>query len=359
MAIPCRFAPVLVLSLVASVFAADGPSAEQLLNAYQKSTEEITQFRIESSEKQWITGSSDRRFKDNRDDYVGVTERVICHDGPRWRFSSTRTNRMTIGGSAAERKSGTEYLVGDYLQKRQALRAQWMSDPEDFTKMARLNVWLDDHNDDQIDVFLGTAEITIGHVQGDGDRPVWDVVRDGLELEVLPEMETVGGAATYVVRSRGRFGRHTLWLDPEAGGLPRRIEIDKQPGHLFSNTQLGVETTPRSAKQAQGLPPGFLKKRILEESHQLWDKIQIEKRQGIFVITAFDTATRTTMRVDDNVEKSVTRIEYRTSVVDLDPATWPPSAFLPRVEIPNGTRVTTRDPQAPAVWIDGKVEKVK
>lgn len=335
---------------IACAPAAEKPTAEQLLAEYQKSVEKPSRFRLETVEHQWKTGSSDERIKDNpakdnKDGYVGATERKICHDDSCWRFSTVATNVFTRRGVRTEHKSGIEYLVGDYLNRRQALHAQWYTSKEDLTEIAKLDVWLDDDVKESRR-FLGTSAIVFGQTSTD-EPPLWDVMRDAKELELSSEMELVGGKPTYVVKSRGRFGQHTLWLDPQAGSLPRRIEIHKAHGDLFGNQTLGTEIAARFPK------------RILDEVHQSWYGIQIEEKNGISVITAFNSVSRRSRRIDDKEEKEQQRIEYRTTAVDFDPATWPADAFLPGVAIPNGTKVATRDLKASIVWIDGRVEKEK
>lgn len=341
-----------LVEFVTNASAAEKPTVEQLLTEYQKSIEKLTRFRIESIEKIWLTGSSDPRFKDNKDGYVGTTERTIYHDSSRSRYS--RVDQLILNGLESKGRVVFEYLVGDYLDKRQALHTYWSDSRLAPQQAARLTLRLDDHVEPAPNI-MGTSAILFGHYLLDGDRPLWNVMRDASTVELSPETEMVGGSPTWVVKSRGRFGQHVLWLDTKAGGLPRRIDIQKTAGDRVADIQLGVETSPsKRERRLRGAP----QKKIFKEQHLTWDRIEIAEKQGMFVITAFES-TNTTLKVkDDKEERETYKIEYRTSAIDFDPSTWPQNAFLPGVEIPNGTKVATKDGTS-VVWENGNVRKAK
>src|SRR5580765_7215418 len=110
-------------------------------------------------------------------------------------------------------------------------------------------------------------------------------------------METVGGVTTNVLKSRGKFGEHKVWLDPAHGALPRRIEVHKRPGNLLNDEQLGTAGAPPKDADPQA-ESGSRRLPLPENPHsEYWtriDKIQIEDQKGVFVITAYEEEVRLT-----------------------------------------------------------------
>jgi hypothetical protein len=155
---------------------------------------------------------------------------------------------------------------------------------------------------------------------------------------------------TYVVKSHGKFGTHTLWLDPEFGFLPRQIVVNKQGGHLFNEIQLGVEQSQSAPLSAA--PANY----TIEEARDRIDSVQLGERQGHFVITAFDHLHERTVKHADSTKHRKHRIEYRTQTIDFEQEAWPANAFQFAIDIPNGTRVRSSDQTKSYVWRDGMIE---
>ncbi len=219
---------------------------------------------------------------------------------------------------------------------------------------------------------LGPIAVPFGRMPGDGGYSLWTIMREAGSLELLPEMEVIDGVKTYLLKSVGKYGEHQIWLDPASGALPRRIAIHKHPGNLFNDEQLGTTTVPNAdAPPDSGgqvlLPP--LPPR--SESSTRIDKIQIEKKEGVFVITGFDEEATITysdekMNQPPNDGKRPPRkVEYRFQV-DIDPQDFPEDAFRFAIAIPNGTRVAVMNDypveyqgsvKLEHEWVDGKIQR--
>lgn len=332
-------------------FADDRPSAKELLDRYEKAVARLSRVHIESVEKYYQKGDSDGRFKDNPDDPRSTEELTLFRDNSRWRILQRSTSRRTIQEKATDAKTSTETLIGEQLLY--VSRAEALPSPGNVRVQAYL-----DATTDEADVYrrLGSRDMLFGVTYGDHFKPLWNVMRDASSLEVAPEMEVIGTVKTYVVKSQGRFGAHTLWLDPTNDCLPRRIEIHKRPGDTFDDFQLGVKRNPPELPPAtkRQLPPIP----TLNESFWKWDNIHIERKNDIPVITAFEMTRKSKFEKDVEIQS---RIEYRITSVDFDLKVWPENAFQLSIEIPEGTAVFVRDVPVEErnsyVWMNGKVQK--
>src|SRR5262249_41657694 len=149
------------------------------------------------------------------------------------------------------------------------------------------------------------------------------------------ETEVIDGIETYVLKSRGKYGEHKVWLDPAHGGLPRRIEIHKLPGNFLDDEQLGT-------------PPALRPGRTQNEDWTLIDKIQIQKQKDVFVMRGYESAVSLVFADVKNPREKTTRrptgpmteLRFR---VEVDPREFPADAFRFAVEIPNGTPLLVED----------------
>ena len=86
------------------------------------------------------------------------------------------------------------------------------------------------------------------------------------------------------------------------------------------------------------------------------DDVRVEKKDGVFVITAWNEDGRITSGDGKNYGGS--RMESSVTTLDFDSKSWPENAFRPSIDIPNKTRVFVRDgvPRTVYEWLDGKVQ---
>lgn len=330
------------------------PAAPQQLAAYEKTIEAMAHCKVEVVTKGFRKGDDDQRFKDNKDGFVGTNEWTICRNDTRWRVSQRSHTLMTRQGKPVEVKTGTEKLVGDEAVFVSALLAS----VEGTAEGLRMSAYLDARaGEKRVHGALGHLDLLFGFVPGDRGQSLGIVMRAATQLEAAADVELVGGEETVVVKSRGRYGTHTLWLDPKLGHLPRRVEVVKQSGDNLDERQLGVEVSqavapPGAARRPVPVPP------TPRESRVRYENIQIERREGIPVITAFDCLSTTTFDKGKTVEN---RLECRVRAIHVHVTTWTAADFQPSLSIPDGTPVVVMD--APAgerggyVWKEGRLQK--
>jgi hypothetical protein len=344
------FLSLAILGIASSVSAANPPTAEELLTAFEKSVEKLARVQID-----W-----DQKGRDRGND-VQVT---ILRDGLRWKVDRWLLPKGDPSGRGERLREQT--LIGDEIV-RVSLRYDATDDPPRLLGMMAIcervavRSWLG----------LGHPAILFGRMPGDAGVPLWTIMRESGSLELLPNTEIIDGFETYIVESRGKFGDHQLWLDPANGGLPRRIEVHKHPGNLLNDEQLGTTTVPNPPVQPD--PKRRIQIPVRRPRSESWvrlDNIQIENQKGVFVITGFEEQHRVKFSDDqepkgDDSQKPAFKTEHRFRVV-VDLPAYPEDAFKFAVAIPNGMFVSVLDKypleyQGPVKieheWMDGKIRK--
>jgi len=326
--------------------AGEPPTADNLLTAFEKSVEKLARVRIDENSKR--EGDTE-------------VEMTLFRDGPRLKL-----DRLVQPKGDRSRRFREQTLIGDDIV---LLRLQYnaLDDAPQIVGVSALLERLATRSWFQI----GYPQVIFGRIEGDAGYPLWTVMRESDSLERLPATEIVDGCETHIVRSRGKFGTHRLWLDPASGGLPRRIEVSKQPGDLVNDEQLGTSTAPNPPAE----PPTKRRIPVRRPRSEYWgriDNIQIENQKGSFVITGFDTHVGTTF-VGETSQKSDAdkkpRFNWERAYefrVVVDPQEFPEDAFRFAIAIPNRTPITVLDSaplenQRPVnmehEWMDGKVVK--
>jgi hypothetical protein len=352
-----------LLAIAATAALADErPTAEELLAGYQKSVEHLNRVGLECVEKK-----PERRAGEN----VIVKEtgtRVIYRDEARWMVADIRRRTQSANGASHELGTRQELVVGDQVVSFNLIETRdgmpvpidqglqivaWL-EPKMGRKIEGAEQGVANEPDQMIGRMLGGLQTLFGRFSGDAGQAIWDVMRDSA-LELLPETEVIGDIKTSVVRSEGKFGTHTLWLDPNCGGLPRRIEISRKLGNLYDDNQLGSRIgQPQEPLRARGKGPPPNQKPDLRESWLRIDDVRIEKEDGVFVMTAWNEDWKLTRRDGKTMGE---RVDFSVSSVSFKPETWPENAFRPTMEVPNKTRVIARDGVRGTEyeWVDGKV----
>jgi len=223
-----------------------------------------------------------------------------------------------------------------------------------------VSAWRDDRIAQRTWLQLGRYSVLFGRLSGDAGIPIWTIMREAESIDLLPTTEVVDGVETFVLKSRGKYGQHQVWLDPASGGLPRRIEIQKIAGNLFNDEQLGTNSAP-DVEQAAGRRLRLPARR--EYSDRIY-KICVENKGRLFAITGFDDEFSITYA---DGKKQAGKKEYKVRALDVDPNPIPENALEFDVEIPNGTRVVVYDnfpleysgrADINHEWVDGKIEKL-
>ena len=356
---------VVIISFVAPCLRAGEPdTAEGMLAAYEESVGRVAAFRIEYVAKEWDSEALKGAPEKLADSYLHKKEATIVHQDFRWRIATVFRRTPRTGDRVQfARVAGVEYRFDEFLGVRQGLHTQWASSSaDDPPRIENINVMLpgEDKGDDH-GRYLDWSDVVFGVTPCDARRPIWKVMREAGTLELLPEERVIDEHPTRVLRSSGPYGRHTLYLDPKFGFLPRRVEVHKQTGHLWNDVQLGVEQNPSArvpeAARARLKARGMLQPNYeISDSSSLITNFQIEEKSGQFVTTAFDYLQKQTIKTEGRVEEKQEKTEYRGRVFEVNPENWPANAFDNSVDIPDGTPVRTPNPGRSLTWKDGTIE---
>jgi hypothetical protein len=326
--------------------AAERPTAEDLLAAFEKSVEKLARVRIE------FNGTTADTKLPNGGSRTTEGQMVIFRDGPRCKVDQVLRTTNLENGNRSESRSRCQTLVGDEIITVVApMRGEELGTPTVSAARGE-NVMTQSWQT------LGYCMIVFGRIPGDGGHALWTIMRESGSLELLPKTEIVDGVETHILTSRGKYGEHKLWLDAASGGLPRRIEVHKHPGNLLGDEQLGARPAPNAEKPAD--PRGRIRvseRRGRREFSTRIGKMKIENSDGVFVITGFEQESSTTYT--DGKESNAKK--EHTFRVMLVPDELPEDTFRFQIAIPNGTRVlvTENDLRVDGrfEWVDGKIQQ--
>jgi|GEM_PF-5758615 len=326
-----------MIAAATGVSADEPPMAADLLKEYFKSVDKMTCVRF-SVEESVLPGKGDRRLIDR-------TESRIMRDGRRWKLD-VRENAPD-----ATAKMVTQ-VWRQTLIERDVLQAETVN-PDKGAGRPRMSAYRFDRPQ-QHWRFLGLSAIVFGHLPGDAGMPIWDIVRDASSREVLPQAVEIDGAETYVVKCRGRYGEHQLWLDPQRGGLPLRVEIQKRTGDLHDDEQLGSAATGQDISAASAV------------SIQIRN-IRLSQREGVHYIVHFEYEFTATYPDETSLPALNRKQEYRNSLMDMFSKPMTDAIYRFDMQIPNGTRVDIFKNSSPGirpvadgdfeVWTDGKLQR--
>jgi len=326
------FAIAINFAVTGAVHAEERPEAKELLGRFRQTMEQLTTYYSAATCKTVDPFANEA----SRTKYVVTSkEFTLVRHGGRLRFGGVRHMSTAKGDMFT---MGEEHLIDDAFFPKELVGFAWNRFDPNRLFVNPLN--LDGERKPESVRTMSDAPFPMfgGSITDSGQ--LWWMMERATTLEVLPGMETVAEHKTYVVKSQGKDGIHTVWLDPEFGCLPRKIVVDKLPGHLSGMIQLGVKRNNSS----------------LEELHRQFDNIKLERKQEQFLITAYDMKTEEIKLTDDRREQLTNRTEFRVQTIELDSTLWPPNAFRLAVEIPEGTLVVNRTRQPCGVWKNGKIE---
>jgi hypothetical protein len=330
-------APV-ILVLSAHAFAAERPTAEELLAAYEKSVEKLARVHIE-----WSRVDAEQAEGKATDQYT------LFRDGSRWKL-----DRYWPGwgdGRRLDNRFREQTLVGDeVLSAAQHARAPNFQYGRPIVACQR-----GEGAPNPFVPSIGMCRILFGRMGGDAGYPLWTIMREAGSLDLLPQTEAVDGVETYVLMSTGKYGEHKVWLDPASGALPRRIEVHKRAGNLFDQKQLGTILPPDTGTARPPREPGSGP--TWRETFVRIEKIQIQSKGDAFVVAGFEEFSE---NIHSTGKKQESRTGFKPRVLEVNPQDFPANAFQFDIEIPNGTLVSVREAKQERYnsdfhWEDGKV----
>ena len=159
------------------------------------------------------------------------------------------------------------------------------------------------------------------------------VLKQDPNLRLRPQREDVDGHSCYVLESdTPENGKYTVWLDPEAGYVPRRAVVEKGESSRFANTQLSGA--------------GWVSARWV------LDSVTVEKRGDRFVPVTFSVSEEYRAK-QGHTSSGTTR--FQVTVFEVNPDLKAAGAFI--VDVPAGTVFRLMNfPQIAYTWTGQSVE---
>lgn len=309
------FCTVLVLTFHAN--AAD-PNANELIHAYEKSLSALDRCTYHAESKMNIEGVQEVETPES------VMRKSICYrDGDRWativedrysfRPNSQKTNMILRTTMILDKR----YIM--YPSKNdQPVRAVYVASDLKAGRLKSIGA-------------LGGGAVAEGHLFGDEEVRLPDILRSSSTLKVVNDRAEIDGFLTYVLESRSNSGKIKLWLDPESGFHPRRIEVHKSGNDLLNGR-------PVSSIRSEG---NIVSDKQLKEYSLVIDSVNIENIEGVFVMTGANTVETKTY-VDGH--KICATYSFKRSKINLHPDFN--VLKVVEIKVPDGTPV--RDQNFPA-----------
>jgi hypothetical protein len=261
----------------------------------------------------------------------------VWRDGNRWKLLLKETHRspdkgkIHTGTRSEERvfagKGGL--VVGLTPDGRAANVFGWMDELSEQDRQMIAPYWY---------------AVVFGYLDNNGGESLASILRAS-RLKV--RTETVGGRALVALEGVGTWGTHTVWLDPAAGYLPRRIEQRKESGDWLLRNQ-PISSFPKM--QSPLYPQAKIKSRVLT-----MDVIESAGTGADTVATGLAMAETTHFDSGSPVTLKTTVRFYGLALPD---APLSDDTFRVNTVIPDGTPVTALDnPTINYEWQDGKAVK--
>ena len=166
-------------------------------------------------------------------------------------------------------------------------------------------------------------------IYGNSHKSATDLLAESADLHLKDEMENVNGALCYVLEATTKYGKVTVWIDPERGYNPLRWIIHKTEDDLFDDKPISSNSW-----------------------EAVFDASKLQKIGETFIITG-GNLTHTISSADGYT--SVSRYTYKVSEAELNPDFNALGAF--KIKLPNGTPVQIAESQIKYRWWNGKIVK--
>jgi len=305
-----------IVSNTAFALIADEYSSNELIDKYEESLSVLDKSTFEIYSKVSVEGA-----QTNKIPLFLNRKTTVYRDGQRWDI-------MAADKFSFEQNSEpiTAQYTGRLLDKR--------------------NIYFHSENDDVVDrvhvdtnfkyglsktlAALGGGIVAEGYLPGDSIR-LPEILRNSLELSVHKNKYQIDGHSTYALESVGKHGKHIIWLDPDAGFHPRRIEVHKY-GHDLLEGKSVLSSRLSTAS------PILYPDKPLNKYTLVVESIAIEEIDGIFVMTHADVSEAWTFSNGQIVQRN---IDFFREKLDLNPDFEKLGAF--KIRVPDGTRVIDHD----------------
>jgi hypothetical protein len=321
-----------VLAGKRDTIAAPGPtSPDELLAAYSRSCEPLGHAEFTAVTETKYFGFA------LPSGTVIVEEKIkVLRDGDRWKHLFSRLNRIPgKKGPESIRSSEERSYPG-----RGALIVDLDKDEKPTSVIARVT---EDPDPIQFRLPFQPFGAAFGCLQNNGGVSLADVLR---ESKLGVRSESADGKPLLVLDGTGRWGRHSLWLDPSKGFLAVRVDQQKGEGDL-------VEKDTRIA-DVPIIGGRFFPAARLTGKTATYTVKEAKEINGVFLPTTFSLRDEAIFADGQSV---VQESSVRLSEVNLRP-NLDAGAFKVTTPLADGTPVYAEDdPSITYEWRDGQVVK--
>lgn len=199
---------------------------------------------------------------------------------------------------------------------------------------------------------LGDACVLDGVLPGSEGKGIIDLIPEAQGVRLLSETEKINGTETLIVEFETQYGTHKLWLAPDYGLLPVRIQVAREEGDLFNGQAIGTPP-PQSSPEAIHTWP----QATITSNHVLVTINEFTKIGEVFVPTSASIENIINYATGEQV---VSHTEHRRSSIQLEPEFAAMGAF--KLDVPNATPAAFLDERGITglhyQWSDGEIVPV-
>ncbi|NLZ03575.1 MAG: hypothetical protein GXY19_00185 [Phycisphaerae bacterium] len=312
-------------------------TAEEVLRLYEQSLKPINSrvaFELESN----TTFAGAWEPKGFRMAKTGM----VYRDGNSLGFEFMR--KTSVDGGQTFRSRARKFVL-----RENEPEAMVYDYPRENRETGRVNIFSNvDELRSTIHVDIGSSAVFDGHLSGCNNLTIPEVLREATSLRLRDAMESVDGHDTCVLEAATKYGKHSLWLDPDAGFNPRRITVQKEVGDLDGDRRLGTPP-PRLPEGVESAVPRIAVVKV----EMTVESIEIANISGVFVPVAAEISTRE--QYEDGQFMESTSVVKR-SAIDFTPDFETLRAFV--LDVPDGTPVAYQDARSRMgvkyEWFEGR-----
>ncbi len=281
-------AAVDLLILVAFVQSASIAHASHAANELERSAFDSPSQRAVTSIRCKIDGVTSVHQSGLGDAYYSQPREIsrqeweVRRDGARWRVSEVFRSTSRIG-SRERTISFEQLLVVPDAVNGWRVEAKREEPPAGDPRPPYWSIVADSEKEladwAPLEPYLRAGSFIFGYVPADGHQSLREVLEDST-LTLLPD-EKVGSQLCRVIRSVGKYGDRTIWLDPAKDLRIVKMQIIRQ-GNDLSGTE------PIASFNGRNADGSMFPKRQLQRLVTLCDGVELEKQGAAWLITKFD-----------------------------------------------------------------------
>lgn len=308
-------------------------SPNDLLSAYTESLKAFERAAFTYETKVSYTG-----FAMPHGTVMQQSNHKVWRDGNRWKFIQEDTGRLPDRGKLVS----TSNLAEEVYPEKGFIHADF--DPANKNLLA-LVARLDELPESmRLGIGGNYGPIVTGHLSWNDGVILPDILQEStltVRKDIAPKSDLM------ILQGTGKWGEHTLWLDPTHNYIPRRIEQRKKGQDWIDRDKPLSEVGPGDGR--------VYPKASYKEVSQRFEATKVDQIAGKDIIT--EVVLTEQLQFANNQSVTLTT-QMRISNLAMSPDYSSGNPFVINTPIPNGTPVEVYDsPGIEYEWQDGKIVK--